>query len=592
MKKVEILSYNSAISWPVLSTKHIRFVLTKIARSKDPLFLMQFAAQAVVLKLNNYLKKFSYLNKKPRLVCLIGPSDKGEHLFITLQKINLNLWECSFIVPWFIDKKKTNCRNISITQFVAQFLSIRDTSCYNAHISDKQKRIRNIMMSVLTTAVQHGCHISSQINVNCIKNADVILDALLDTAQTNTFCLDSYLDLIRLVNKNKRKDNILLSLDVPSGLNGDTGRPLLGKDTIIADETLTFIALKPGLLTGLGKNCVGRISVAPLNLNMGCSINRIKNNIDELSFYKTQNIITNSTVLFQQFIPQRSAAAHKGESGTTCIFGGNDGMLGAVILSGRASLYTGSGKTHLFILSKKNPYIDFFNPELLLHSGRFSCSNEISKSLAHINPTSFAIGPGLGHDCYAETALNYILEASFINNIPAIFDADALNIMARNKKIYQKKFQQILLKNKVPYTIFTPHPGEAAKLLSTNIHDIEKDRLKAARTLANHWSSIILLKGSGSIIAWPNSHKLTVLNTTGNCGLSFGGSGDLLTGIIGSLLAQKVKPLYATLAACYWHGLASEITAAKGFGPIGLTAKELLFEIRILRNKCNVFNNQ
>lgn len=578
MSKVYFVTYDKSLIWPILYKTQIRTIEKKIALENDPLYLTNLAADAIAYKLNHYLK--NYLHKfpgsKPHIIFLIGPGNNGSDALASLVKLNMRNWNCNLI---FSNASKKKLNQI--------FPSLTNQPCHqDKHISfSGDSSIKNIRFFALNDSSKENCKLHTESYKKIIENADIIVDALFGIG-LNRSLSNAHKNLINLVNTKKKKKCTVLSIDIPSGINADTGRPISPGCAIIANETLTFISLKPGLITGVGKDYSGKISLAALNLNYGLPMRSTPHILDRLSFGSFSSTVTNSLLLFENFIPKRTPSFHKGQSGTACIIGGNDEMIGAVILCSRSALYTGCGKTHLLMLSKKNPVFDPCHPEIMCHNARLTAT-KFKKKISRIDASSIAIGPGLGRDYYAQQALEIILSEVLENSIPAVFDADALAILSTNKEIYQNQFRKIFFSTNLPITIFTPHPGEAANLLATSITDVENDRINAAKKIANDWSSIVILKGAGSIITWPNKNKKNspfIINPTGNYGLATGGSGDLLTGIIVSLLAQKMDPRYATLASCYWHGLAAEIVSLNGCGPIGLTANELLEEIRKFRN--------
>lgn len=580
MTIVHCLDYDKNYIWPLLYKEEIRLIESKIATHKGPLHLINLASEAIIFKVKSYLKtNHSVFSNPPHIVFLIGPGNNANDALACLFKFNFDKYKCSLIIPeleqkW-IDSEKINLRKLSF--------DTDKQNLENLQILSSKGIVNEMRMLAINYALDKNCKITTKLNKELIREADIIIDALFGIG-LNRPLSQTYLKLIKLVNKKKEKKSVVLSIDVPSGLNSDTGRPFLADCAIVADETLTFIAFKPGLLTGVGKDYVGQLSLAPLNLNEGLAIKKTRHILQKSSSLSSTKIFTNSILLFKDCIPPRAPSFHKGQSGTTCIIGGNDEMTGALVLSGRAALYTGSGKTHLLTIAKDYSSFDPCHPELMFHTARLR-SHHISEKIASIRPTSIAIGPGLGVDYYSTQALEAVLKEVIEKNTPTVFDADALNILAMYKELYQEQFKKIFSFKDSPITIFTPHPGEAAKLLSTSVQDVENNRINAANKLANDWSSIIILKGSGSIVACPyKTNNNFFINPTGNCGLASGGSGDLLTGIIASLLAQKVDSKYAALASCYWHGLAAEIISNAGQGPIGLTANELINELRKLRN--------
>ena len=262
-------------------------------------------------------------------------------------------------------------------------------------------------------------------------------------------------------------------------------------------------------------------------------------------------------------IPVRKENAHKGDHGSVAVIGGACGMLGAVILAARAALLSGAGRVYATFVSKDAPKVDLAYPEIMFQD------NKTIKSLAHLN--SVVIGPGLGTSFKASRILSFWLN----QKIPLVIDADALNLIASNKTL-AKIFTQ-----RKTVSIFTPHPGEAARLLQTTSKNIEDHRIESALKISEKYNVVCVLKGHKTIIAH-EGRQMT--NNTGNAGLASGGTGDVLSGIIGSLIAQGLDGFNAAQTGAYIHGAAADALVTKGIGPIGLTASEVSIEVRHLLN--------
>lgn len=344
----------------------------------------------------------------------------------------------------------------------------------------------------------------------------------------------------------------ILALDVPSGLNSDTGQPVGGGAPVVATHTLTFIAAKPGLFTGRGRDYAGEVFVAPIGLDAWRTAPA-----DPLPRL-------NAPDLFSHTLPQRRASAHKGTFGTLAVVGGASGMMGAPILAARAALYAGSGKIHVAFIGPDFPPYDPPHPELML--GEFD-------ALALDRMNALAIGCGMGQSAESHRALLRALAV----DCAKLIDADALNAIASHADA------AALLRDHAADTVLTPHPLEAARLLGVDVAGIEQDRLRAARTLSAKFHATVVLKGSGTVIAAADGKRIAV-NPTGNAGLATGGSGDTLGGMIGAMLAQRMPAFEAACAGVYLHGRAAETLADAGEGPAGLTAGELPPAFRRLLN--------
>ena len=340
----------------------------------------------------------------------------------------------------------------------------------------------------------------------------------------------------------------VLSLDIPSGLDSDTGR-LMGS-AIRASHTVTFIALKPGLLTRDGPDHCGELHLKALGIEAGVSP-------------PAHGRILGAEVLPEALKP-RARNSHKGDFGSAGIIGGDHGMVGAVLLAARAALKLGTGRVYAGLVARDAPLVDVFQPELMIRS-----ADEVLK-LDHL--TCIAVGPGLGTLPDAAYYLGWALESA----LPLVLDADALNLVAMDAGLAAR------LAPRKAATLLTPHPAEAARLLGVTTREIQVDRIKAATALAARHNALVALKGAGTICAIPTGEWH--VNTSGNPGMASAGMGDVLTGMTAAFLAQGLEPRSALLAAVYLHGAAADALVARGIGPVGLTAGEVIDAARDMVN--------
>ncbi|MFP6558975.1 NAD(P)H-hydrate dehydratase [Paraburkholderia sp. B3] len=350
-----------------------------------------------------------------------------------------------------------------------------------------------------------------------------------------------------------RSDGHVLALDVPSGLDSDTGNVVGTGPAVRATHTVTFIAAKPGLYTGEGRDYAGAVTVAPIGVTAG---------IDAPNAPGPARL--NAPSLFAPSLPARDYSTHKGTYGTLAVIGGDTGMCGAPILAARAALLTGAGKVHVGFIGSDAPPYDPPHPELMLHA---------AGKLALGTLDAVAAGCGMGGSASARSLVDQILQL----DAPVLLDADALNLVARDEALAARAAARTLP------CVITPHPLEAARLLATETASVQRDRLAAARALAARLAAVAVLKGSGTVIAAPDGR--VAVNPTGNAGLATGGTGDVLGGLIGALLAQRLPPFEAALAGVWLHGLAADTLSAEGTGPAGLTAGELAPAVRRLMNR-------
>ena len=324
----------------------------------------------------------------------------------------------------------------------------------------------------------------------------------------------------------------VFALDVPSGLPADTG-VVIGP-TIMADYTLTFLGWKPGLFTADGRDYAGHARLADLDVPAGTSHGYLLNALPATPAPRKYN-------------------SHKGSHGCVGILGGDRGMEGAVLLAARAALKLGAGKVFASALG-----------DLPLDLHTLQLMRAVPATLLEMELDVLAIGPGMGDSAVAVE----LLERALTLEIPLVLDADALTLLGLHAHL-----QTAAALRDAP-TILTPHPLEAARLLSTNVDTLQADRITHALEIAERYQATVVLKGSGSVIARPDGHWW--INTSGNPGMAVAGMGDVLTGIIAALLAQGMDATNATTAAVWLHGAAGDHVVTEQGGMIGVGAEELV----------------
>lgn len=361
---------------------------------------------------------------------------------------------------------------------------------------------------------------------------------------------EHYAELIHGINKlTAHSQTAVLALDLPSGINPDTGDFTNTQMLAIrADYTLTFIANKPGLHTAYGKDFSGTVFVDDLD-------------IQPAVFPDSRCLLIEANMLALSGL-RRLPNTHKGHYGHVLIIGGAQGMTGACLLAGRSALLAGAGKVSIGFLDAAASF-DALHPEIMCKNIRdFTVNNEV-----------LVVGPGMGTSHDAKKILQDMLR----KNTPIVIDADALNLIAAEPEL------QVILRQKTSPVMLTPHPLEAARLLGKSITQVQHDRLSAAKQLATAFNAIVILKGTGSIVSNPAGDIF--INTTGNPGLSTGGTGDVLAGLCGALLAQGMQTIEAAKFATWIHGKAADELVDSGIGPIGLYAGELPPVIRNILNR-------
>lgn len=371
-------------------------------------------------------------------------------------------------------------------------------------------------------------------------NIDLIIDALYGIGLRQPPGTESQ-RLIDLVNRHPAP---VLAIDIPSGLNAQTGQPL---GTVIqATSTLTFITLKPGLLTGKGRAYSGKLWVADLGLS-----HLLPHLSPPIECLTAQNL--------PQWLPQRQASAHKGDMGKVVVIGGAEGTAGAIRLSGEAALRSGAGLVRILTHRSNIWPLLAARPELMV-AELTTESLEEAIDWADV----IAIGPGMGQSDWAKNALKHVK----LSKKPMVWDADALNLLAIEPDKRQNR-------------VLTPHPGEAARLLGISVAEVEADRLTAADQLVDRFGGVAILKGSGTIIA--EGSVSTSIAYVGNPGMASGGMGDVLTGVVTAFLGQGLEQVEAARAAVVAHGHAADLVA-KDRGMRGMLALDVIEKLKISVN--------
>ncbi len=375
-------------------------------------------------------------------------------------------------------------------------------------------------------------------------NADVLVDALLGTG-LNRPVTGRYAEAIQAINASELP---VIAIDIPSGLNADTG--YVHDHVVKANCTVTFIGLKQGLFSGQAAEYCGEIFYTSLLVP------------DEVF----QKITPSAYRVTHAPMPRRNRCAHKGVYGHVLVIGGDRGFIGAARLAAEAALRTGAGLVSIATRPEHSSIISLTRPEPMCHG--VASGGQLSPLLQ--KATVIVIGPGLGQ---SEWAKDLLITAILARKLMVI-DADALNILANTTSARHK----LAL---APSTcVLTPHTGEAARLLVTTTSAIQQDRFAAAHNIQRKYSGVVVLKGAGTLIA---SEDDLAISTTGNPGMASGGMGDVLSGVIGALLAQGLALKDAAQQGVFLHGLAADLAVEKD-GERGLLASDLMPYLRKLVN--------
>ena len=376
-------------------------------------------------------------------------------------------------------------------------------------------------------------------------NYDFYIDALFGIGLNRLLATETE----ELINRLNQFGGIKIAVDIPSGLFADGG---IAQIAFKADLTVTFIGYKLSQLLPETSDYCGEVIVSDIGIKT-----------DGIFSYKT--IEPPKQKLFNK-------NSHKGTFGTAVLFCGSYGMCGAEILAAKSALISGAGIIKAIVCDKNYSAFTSAVPEAVTVPVETALSgapilydktvlSAISKS------SSILIGCGIGQSDEANLLVKKVLSFA---NVPTVIDADGINAVARNIDI---------LRNITTPLVFTPHPGEMARLMNTTVSDVEKHRVEYAKKFACGYNCVLVLKGANTIVASPEGE--VYFNTNGNYGMAKGGSGDVLAGIIVSLLANGCHPLEASLTAVYLHGEAGD-RAAKRFTGRTMTPSDIIEELKFI----------
>ena len=394
-----------------------------------------------------------------------------------------------------------------------------------------------------------------------VDERTVIIDALLGTGITGDV-REPMASLITWVNNQAVVGEIagVVSVDVPSGLNSNTG--VVANTAIKATLTCTFIGVKQGLSTGYVPDYCGKLYYA--DLAVGEAFNA---HVQASAWCVNQKQLAEA-------LPKRQLASHKGSFGHVLLIGATRGMSGAIRMAGRACFRTGAGLVSIVTHIDNEMVVATDSPEFMVSGVK--TDTDIRPWLDKVDV--IAIGPGLGQSSWGQSMFTQVTE--YLKHVPkpCVLDADALNIMASLK--FYPRFEG-------KSTVITPHPLEAARLLRSNTKTVQQDRFEAAKTLSEITGAVALLKGVGTVVCALEDDTCDLyINTSGNPGMATAGMGDVLTGIIGALMAQGFMAKDAAIFGALIHGLAADIAAREG--ERGMMASDILAHIRQVINFSNI----
>ncbi len=367
----------------------------------------------------------------------------------------------------------------------------------------------------------------SMVDVEDFAGADVCIDALLGTGVKGELS-GKYLKAVQLMESYR-----VLSVDVPSGLNCDNGKPV--GVCVKAEKTYTLAAHKVGLWIYPGAEYAGEIELLPIGLS-------------ETSYAGIDSKIQLAdSELFRRLLPKRHPNSHKGTFGRVAVFGGSKGMAGSVVMASTAALRAGAGYSYAVVPDEIHSLAEQKLTEVIVKSDKeYKKMYELADALV--------IGPGY----LSNSGISHIMKLAGCGRKPVVVDAEGLNYLN------QMKFT-------CP-TVITPHPGEFARLVGVSAEEVNKNRIYLSGKYAKEHNVVVVLKGARTVIAAPNGEIR--INTTGNSGMATAGSGDVLAGIIGGMLAMGASPFDSAVLGVYLHGLAGDL-AAKETSEYALTATKI-----------------
>lgn len=398
----------------------------------------------------------------------------------------------------------------------------------------------------LSLATQHAAMIAVAAGISCQCLSDDIpddIDLIVDALALGRATDDMTMSTSAAIEQINASDLPVLSLDIPAGLDANSGH--IAKVCVKADVTVTFMTKKTGMMTLNGPDYCGHIICD--DLNMGAFIAGISPPV---------RILENQLSIL---LPKRLKQSHKNDFGHVLIVGGGAGMPGAVCLAAMAALRIGAGVVSI-ATRPEHAHLLANLPEAMVYG-----VNQPEDILSLIDRASVCvIGPGLGTDDWAFG----LYQAVITSQLPMIIDASALRMLAQTP---QQDDNWVL----------TPHPGEAADLLNCSIADIQANRFQAVTLLQEKYGGNVILKGVGTLIR--SAQPLTWLCDAGNPGMATAGMGDVLSGVIAGIIAQKISLAEAAKMGVWLHAKAADL-AVDAVGERGLLASDLMPYLRLLVN--------
>lgn len=386
-----------------------------------------------------------------------------------------------------------------------------------------------------------------------LLSADIIIDCVFGTG----FHGELPKDIGELFDFSGKCGGVKISVDIPSGVNGNSGT--ISPHSFKPDITLMLAAVKTGILNYPCRDFCGEVRIVDIGIASDC-------------YKKYDGIIAEERIM--KLLPKRPESANKGTFGKLLNVAGSRRYRGAALLSSKAALRAGAGLVTLASVEEAVSAAAAALPECVFlnmpadKDGFISSRNLTRLGEEAEKASAVTIGCGLGNNESTKEIVSFLLKKG---NCPIILDADGINCLADNINILKDNNRPIIM---------TPHPGEFSRLLKATVSDVQSDRLNLARSFAAEYNVILLLKGRNTVIASPDGR--VCINSVGNNALAKAGCGDVLTGIIGALAAQGTKPFLSAALGAYIHGRSADISVNGGTAPAALLAGEMADGLRYI----------
>ena len=393
-----------------------------------------------------------------------------------------------------------------------------------ATVGNEERATEEYMLQ-MQIALKSGMRV---VNISAIPEYDIVIDGMFGIG-FNGAVRKEYEDIINLINDTR---NIVVSVDVPSGIDATTGA--LEGVAVKADVTVTFGYIKTGLLQYPGKLYAGEITVTDIGFYPGAVAN-----INPPMYFTPESI---------QGIPERKKDSNKGTYGRLLVIAGSEDMSGAAYLSAAAAMRSGAGLVEVVTHDRNAELIRKMLPEAIVSGYNEDNATDVIGSKLN-KSTCIILGPGLSQSDTAKDIVDYVLNNA---EIPVIMDADALNIVSKDISVLKRYSSTVII---------TPHIGEMTRLTGMSAEEIKSDRMKVASEFAQNNNSIVVMKDAVTVVAENNFGNRMYINTSGTPAMAKAGLGDVLTGVIAGMYMLGIELYSAAAMGTYIHGMAGELAA-------------------------------